>query len=137
MTKITAKQNEYLIMLKEGPKTTRELSEEISASMAAAFKILKTLHGKKLVTISAKSKGRERTNIHSLAKPYGEMVLEISAKATPTPIPEEEILYAAILRNGILVGERLTNQYQKLYPHRTRKAIGNIVMTARRRRLCL
>lgn len=136
MTQITAKQNEYLLLLRDGPKTTRELSKEIDSSMAAAAKILKNLRGKKLVTARKICKGRGQANMHSLTKPYSEMVLEISAKVTVTPIPEEEILYAAILRNGILVGQRLTNQYQKLYPHRTRKSISNIVMTARKRRLC-
>lgn len=137
MTKITAKQNEYLLLLKEGPQTTRELSEEIGTSMSAAANILRNLRGKKLVTTRKICKGREQANVHSLTKPYSEMVLEISANAITVPIQEEEILYAAILRNGTLVGQRLTNQYQKLYPHRTEKSISNIVMTARRRRLCL
>lgn len=136
MTKVTELQNEYLLLLKDGPKTTRELADEVDRSMAAANKIIKKLSNKKLVTIGTKQGGRGLTYLYTLTKPYDEMVLEITANATGNPIPEEEILYAAILRNGILVGQRLTDQYQKLYPHRTRKSIGNIVGTARRRRLC-
>jgi predicted ArsR family transcriptional regulator len=137
MTKVTELQNEYLILLKDGPKTTREISEEVDRSMAAANKVIKKLSTKKLVTTGKKHGGRGLTYLYSLTKPYDEMSLEITANATGKPIPEEEILYAAILRNATLVGQRLSDQYQKLYPHRTQKSIGNIVGTARRRRLCL
>lgn len=137
MTKVTERQNEYLLLLKDGPMTTKELSEGVGSSMAAAAKILKKLNNEKLVATRKMRRGRGRSNLHSLTKPYSEMVLEITANATGIPIMEEEILYAAILRNGELIGQRLTNQFSKLYPHRTSKSISNIVMTARRRRLCL
>lgn len=136
MTKVTAMQEEYLLLLKDGPKTTREISEEVDRSMAAANKVIKKLSTKKLVTVGKKHGGRGLTYLYSLTKPYDEMSLEITANATGKPIPEEEILYAAILRNASMVGQRLTDQYRKLYPHRTHKSISNIVMTARRRRLC-
>ncbi len=53
-----------------------------------------------------------------------------------TTITAAEILYVAILRNAGLTGQRLQAQHRKIFPDRSPAGIQNIVITARRRKLC-
>lgn len=139
MIQVTKKQNEYLLQLSSGPKTTRDLMLSQMVTMEAAGRMIKKLKKKGLVESTRKYGGRGNILNHRLVTPYPELEKKgiiITNKTAGTPIPEEEILYAAKLRNGGLIGQRLTDKYHKKYPHRKPKAIKNIVIKAKAERLC-
>lgn len=52
------------------------------------------------------------------------------------PVPDIEILYAAILRNGNMTGQQLTTQFNKVFPDRNVYGVKNIVLKARVQGLC-
>lgn len=136
-TQVTSKQNEYLLYLKDGPKTSRDFILEFMVSAPNINKRLGKLQNAGLVQ-STRAPGT-RGNVHNyeLTAPYHDLsLIVVNNNRTGNPILDEEILYAAILRNGLMTGQRLKNQYRKLFPDRTPGAINNIVATARKRRLC-
>lgn len=138
-TSVTPKQNAYLLQLATGPKTTNDLMEGFSVSRATAGKMLETIRNAGLIETVHTKEAQGNVRIHSLITPYDEMLengLIVTNYNGSIPIQDAEILYAAILRNGLLVGQRLKNQYLKVFPNRSPKAIDNIVMMARQRRLC-
>lgn len=137
MIRVTPKQNEYLLELATGPKTTQDLMREFMVSMATASKILKNIRDAGLIESPHAEGVQGNVRIHSLITPYDEMV-ENGMIVSPTArsITDTEILYAAILRNAGLTGQRLSEQYTKIFPSKTPGAIKNIVITARKRRLC-
>ena len=131
---VTPKQNEYLIELEKGPKT----SHDFGATVATADKMLRKLRAAGLIN-STQMQGRGNQLEHSLTKPYPELLkkgLIVSKKTTGHIISEEEILYIAILRNAGMTGRELRDQHSKVYPHRVGKKIGNIVDKARHEGLC-
>jgi len=140
MIQVTKKQNEYLLKLATGPKTTNEIRMEIMVKMATAGKMINKLKDAGLVESTRRHDSRGNVLNHRLVTPYKEMVkngLIITNKTTGTPIREEEILYAAILRNGGLTGRRLTDQFIKVFPRRAKKTIiKHIVTKARLGGLC-
>lgn len=133
--RVTKKQNEYLLQLKDGPKTTNDLMRDIMVSMATAGKIIAKVRDKGLVVSSRVPGVRGKLFEHTLVRPYNELNIVIQ-NGTRNQTPEAEILYAAILRNGGLVGQRLSDQFKKVFPHRVKlKSIKHIVDKARNRGL--
>lgn len=137
---ITHQQNKYVEVLEGGEKTTREVAECISVTMASAGKMLHRLVLKGIV-ISTRMQGVYGfRNVHSLVMSYNELINQgmvvKNYHNNGNNISREEILYAAILRNAGLTGRELYAQYQKLYQHRTASSISGILMKARRKKLC-
>ena len=138
-TRITPKQNEYLLELATGPKTTQDLMRSFMVSMATASKMLKIIRDAGLIESPHAEGIQGNVRVHSLITPYDEMVkngLIVTNYNRSIPILDEEILYAAILRNAGLTGQRLQEQHRKVYPNRAANGIKGIVLTARKRRLC-
>lgn len=139
MIQVTKKQNEYLLQLSSGPKTTRDLMLSQMVTMESAGRMIKKLKKKGLIESTRKYGGRGNILNHRLATPYSELEKKgmiIKNRSEGTLVPDEEILYAAILRNAGLIGQRLTDQYQKKYSHRRPRAIKNVVIKARAEGLC-
>ena len=131
---VTPKQNEYLLELDNGPK----LSREFNNPTARAYKMLCKLRSAGLVEATI-SNERKNEYTYSLAIPYTEMVengLKISNGVSKRKIPDEEILYAATLRNAGLIGQRLTSVFRMKYPDRSKHGIKNIINKARNKRWC-
>jgi len=101
-------------------------------------KILKKLRDAGLVQ-SEQKQGRGNVHIHALTALYydSRIVVGITRTRTGTGVSEGEIFYAAILRNSKLVGQRLTDQYHKVYPDRSPNSIlSTVVGKAKARGLC-
>jgi len=131
---VTPKQNEYLLELDNGPK----LSREFNNPTARAYKMLYRLRSAGLIQ-SKITNPKTNEHTYSLAIPYKEMLekgLKISNGVSRRTIPEEEILYAAILRNAGLTGQRLSSIYNRKYPGRAKHGIKNIINKARNNRWC-
>jgi DNA gyrase/topoisomerase IV subunit A len=130
--KVTKKQNEYLLQLADGPKTTRDLMLEMMVSMTSVGKIITNLKEKNLVESVRAPESRGNTYTHRIIKPYSELNLAISNKKNGASVTDEEILYAAILRNAGMTGQRLTKQFNKVFPNRAEGTIiKHIVAKAR------
>lgn len=137
-TRVTTRQNDYLLFLEYGPKTARDFVLEFLVTAASINKLLGKLRNAGLVK-SERAHPGTRGNVHNyeLTAPYPELNIIIHNNATGTKITDGEILYAAKLRNAGLLGQRLTEAHHKRFPNRTSKAIKGIVTTARKRGLCL
>jgi len=139
MIKVTEMQNDYLLLLEEGPKTTNDLMRDRMVTMESASRMIRKLKKVGLVKSEKKPGCRGNPQDHSLTMPYKEMVekgLIIKAHTEGLSITEQEVRYAAILRNEGLTGQRLSEQYRKAFPKRTKGAIKNIVQKARKQGLC-
>jgi hypothetical protein len=136
-TRVTTRQNDYLLFLEYGPKTTRDFVLEFMVTTASITKLLGKLRDAGLVKSERAIGTRGNVHNHDLTAPYPELNIIIRNNATGATITDDEIIYAAKLRNAGLLGQRLTEAHHRKYPNRTSKAISNIVMTARKRRLCL
>lgn len=137
MITITLTQNKYLLRLEEkGSMTTRDLMLDGMVTIDSAGKIIKKLKEAGLIESTRVYGGRGNILIHRLKKPYSELDIQVSTRHPGVPIQEEEIYYAAILRNGLMVGQRLSTQYHKVFPDRAEHGISNIVEKARHRGLC-
>lgn len=133
---ITPTQNEYLEHLATGPKTTRDFALELMVSGTSAAKILKKLRDAGLIR-SWQKQGIGNIRIHELTDLYHNTKIIISTNRTGMGVSDEEIYYAAILRNAGLTGQQLTTQYNKIFPDRPPKGVLSTVLTkARKRKLC-
>jgi len=134
---VTPTQNEYLKELATGPKTTRDLVLSFMVSAKSIGKMMSLLRDKGLVTSSRRAGAHGNARIHELTAPYSELNLVVKNRHKNIGITEEEILYAAILRNEGMTGHQLTDQYRKEFPHRRHRTILSVVVTkARNRGLC-
>lgn len=135
-TVVTKKQDEYLQHLATGPMTTNDLMREVMVSMATAAKIIKKLRDQELITSSKVPGAKGKVLLHTLVKPYSDLNIVIH-NGNGDPLLNEEIIYVAILRNAGMTGQRLTDQFIKVFPHRTKKTIiKNILIKARSAKLC-
>jgi hypothetical protein len=138
MIKVTENQNRYLLLLEEEPRTTNDFMRELTVTMEAAGRMMRKLKSVGLVK-SKKTKGRGNPQEHSLTKPYAEIVekgLSIRAKATGPLVTDQEVRYAAELRNAGMTGQELTAQHRKVYPDRAMNGVSNVVDKARKKGLC-
>jgi hypothetical protein len=112
-------------------------------SVTSSSKMLKKLRESKLVR-SQKLKGAAgNVHIHELTAPYTDLNIIVTTgghgqgNSIHLQIKKEEILYAAILRNAGLLGQRLATQFNKKYPERSKKCVlKQIVPAARGEKLC-
>ncbi|MBW2259107.1 MAG: winged helix DNA-binding protein [Deltaproteobacteria bacterium] len=136
-TRVTPKQNIYLKLLAEHPMRSIELAKKAGVRRAQANYALNNLRAKGLVTTEPTGM-RGGSYFYSLSKPYEEMDITITNnRGRKEEVPDVEILYAAILRNGNMTGQGLKAQFHKVFPDRVVGNISNIIMTARQRKLCL
>ena len=134
---VTPTQNEYLEHLATGPKTTRDFALELMVSGTSAAKILKKLRDAGLIRSTKLPGAQGNIRIHELTDLYHNTKIIISTNRTGMGVSDEEIYYAAILRNAGLTGQQLTTQYNKIFPDRPPKGVLSTVLTkARKRKLC-
>ena len=139
MIQVTKKQHEYLLQLADGPKTTRDLMLSQMVSINSAGKMIAKLREDGLVQ-SSKLRGTVgNVHEHELIKSYQELVkdgIEVN-RSYNAEIPYAEILYIAILRNGLFTGQELVKQHLKIFPDRKPGGVRHIVSKARAMRLIL
>ena len=140
---VTQGQIKFLRALHEhGPMTAKELASVVKKDRKYTHSVVyalresgvieRTLEG---VDIDPHKRGRLSWR-YKIAVPLES--IEIKPKGNPSRrIPDEELMYAAILRNGGLTGHELQDQFRILYPHRSRKTImTNILPKARQKGWC-
>ncbi len=139
MIQVTKKQNEYLLELATGPKTTRDLMLSQMVTMSSAARMIGYLREDGLVR-SSKLRGTAGNVLeHKLIKSYKKLVkggIEVVNRRNNTDVTCDEILYVAILRNGLLTGQELIKQHLKVFPNRKPGGVSNIIDKAKAARLC-
>ena len=137
---VTPAQIKFLRLLHErGPMTALELASGMGKSVQYAHQIIRELRDEEIITPTLEGTDidteRRLAWKYKLAVPIDE--IDVRAHRTPSHrIPDEEILYAAILRNSGMTGWELQHQFHAVYPNRTRGSIVNIITRARQRGLC-
>jgi len=137
--RVTPKQNALLKELSSGPKTRKDLAAALLTSTHSVAKLLKRLRDAELIHSSKLQGARRNVHVYELVVPYPEMNLIVSTYkggGIGRMVSDEEVLYAAILRNAGLTGQGIGEIYLKKYPERTQNGIKNIVLKARRQGLC-
>lgn len=142
--RVTHTQNNYLCYLDTGAKTTREVAAHLDITVAVAGKMLHKLVNKGLVK-STNNRGAYGY-LYRLAAPYedlinsGLIVKDYHRNKGTAPkgnrITQEELEYVARLRKEGLTGRELNDRYHEEYPDRSTAGIANIVLKARRAKLC-
>ena len=136
---VTTKQNEYLIQLTSGPKTTRDFVLSMMVSNHSAGKMIKRLRDAGLVKSSKLRGAHGNVHLHELTAPYSELNIIVNnhTNTTRLAITDAEIHYVAKLRNAGLVGQRLIEAHRRKYPKRpTSSIIKVLVERAKAERLC-
>ena len=130
---ITAHQNEILQALADGQKTTKDLARSFMVSMDAITQVIKKLRDAGLI----RTRREGMRFYHELTAPYPDLLANLTIKASPPPVTEQEIQYVAKLRNAGLTGLALVERFHLKYPTRSSNTIrANILSKARARRLC-
>ena len=135
--RVTPKQDTLLKELSSGPKTRKDLAAALLISTNSVDKHLKKLRDAELIHSSKLRSASGNAHVYKLAAPYQKLNLIVGTYSTTRhKILDEEVLYAAILRNAGLTGQGIGEIYLKKYPERTQNGIKNIVLKARRQGLC-
>ena len=130
---------EYLRALEKGPLETHDLVLLLMVSGNSVSKAMKRLVEVGLVVSSpVVGGGRGRRFVHCLADDFDVLRRRIvlSEFGRRSPIVEEHLLYAAMLKNDGKTGRELEDLFIGMYPGKTRNAVHNIVAKVRGRRLC-
>ena len=112
MLELTSRQHEYIIELSEGAKTIQEIARIVCISSANVSKRFAELREMGIVKSSWITSAGRRLYMHELIRSYDDLVSRGFA------------------------GIQKTEQYQKVYPDRTRFALKNIGTLAKRMHLC-
>ena len=134
---VTQGQIKFLRALHEHcPMTTKELASVVKKDLKYTHSVVYALRESGLIErtlegVYPHTKGRMSWK-YKLVVPLES--IEIKPKGNPSRrIPDEQILYAAILRNGGLTGHELEDQFQKVYPDRPRSTIHSSVIPKAKR----
>lgn len=136
---VTPRQNEYLRELADGPKTTQDLVLSRMVSAKSVGKMIKILRDKGLVLSAAIPTHRGNPQRYRLVKSYPMLVLDgltVVATTKHNTIPNIELYYAAGLRTGGLIGQRLIVAHQRLFPERNANGVRHVVEKAVKKGLC-
>jgi len=137
MIQVTNKQNEYLLQLADGPKTTRDLMLSQMISLNSVGNMIRKLRKAGLVRSSKKRGVVGNIHEHKLIRSYQELKDDLEIGNTKNAgVPHVEVLYVAILRNGCMTGQELINQHLKVFPGRAKYGVTNIVSKAKAQGLC-
>lgn len=138
MTEVTKRQAEYLLELKDGPKTTRDLILSQMVSAMSVSKMMRILKDKGLVQTRMIPGSPRSQRVHELTAPYSELPITIVKRkhTTGATVTDEEIRFAAELRKAGLTGQRLVEAHCCRYPKRAPGNVKNVVEIARRGGLC-
>ena len=141
---VTPAQIKFLHLLHErGPLTANELAGDMGKSVQYAHQIIRELRERGI--IEKTYEGIDMTERHlswkyKLSIPIDE--IDVRARLSPPhKIPEEEVLYVAILRNAPpecgMTGQNLVNQFKTVFPHRAEGSLrSRIIPRARREGWC-
>ena len=137
---VTPAQIKFLRLLNDcGPMTVNEVADVLGKSRQYAYAVMRELWGTGIVEKTFEgidaSTQRNLSWKYKLSMPIDS--IGIKTRQTSRRIPDEEILYVAILRNSKMTGQDLKTQFNVVYPNRPRGSIVNIITNARRKKLCL
>ena len=138
---VTPAQLKFLHLLHDrGPLSANELAGEMGKSRQYAHAIIREMREKGIIekTLEGIDTSEERILSWRYKLAVSINSITISTRRTPSSrIPDEEILYAAILRNSGMTGRELQDQFRSKYPHRSvGSLLGNIIPRARQRKWC-
>ena len=136
---VTPSQIKFLRMLHDhGPMSVNELTDEMGKSKQYVYETMRALCEAGIIEKTYDGVDTTTTNLswnYKLSVPLDS--INIKQRRIPYKIPDEEILYAAILRNGGMTGRELRAQFRTVFPHRSEKTIlASIIPNARHRKWC-
>ena len=123
-----------------GPMTAKELASAVESKYKYTLFVVHALHEAGLIekTLEGLDPSRDKRLAwrYKLAVPLES--IEIKPQLNPSRrIPDEEVRYVAILRNGGMTGHELEDQFQKVYPDRPRSTIrSSVIPKAKRKGWC-
>ena len=145
--KVTPAQIKFLQLLHEhGPMTAFELAGGVGKSIQYAHQVIRELREEEIIEKTLEGIDTSVTRKHLAWKYKLTVPIEsISIRARISPphkILDEEIRYAAILRNAPpecgMTGQDLQNQFRAMYPHRSGGTLRlRIIPKARQKKWCL
>ena len=136
---VTPAQVKFLRLLHEcGPMTVKEMAGEMGKSVQYVNQTVLELREKGIIEKTFEGIDPSTPILswkYKLSVPIESV--PIRTRHIPHRISDEEVLYAAILRNGKMTGRELRAQFRAVYPHRSEKSIlVNIIPRARRYGWC-
>ena len=138
---VTPSQIKFLRALHDrGPMTAKELASMVGKDLKYTHSVVYTLRESGLIErtlegVDPRTKGRVSWR-YKLVVPLESVEIKLRSDSS-RKVPDEEIRYVAILRNGGLTGHELEDQFQKVYPHRPETTIrSTIIPRAKRKRWC-
>ena len=140
---VTPSQIKFLRLLHDhGPMSVNELTDEMGISKQYVYETMRALCEAGIIEKTYDGVDTTMTNLswnYKLSVPLDS--INIKQRRIPHKIPDEEILYAAILRNAPpecgMTGRELRAQFRTVYPHRSEKTIlASIIPNARHRKWC-
>ena len=136
---VTPAQVKFLHLLYErGPMTVKEISSVLEKSIQYVNQTILELREKEIIEKTFEGIDPSTPILswkYKLSVPLDSVA--IRTRHIPHRISDEEVLYAAILRNGKMTGRELRAQFRAVYPHRSEKSIlVNIIPRARRYGWC-
>ena len=134
--RITSRQHGFLLALSDGTLSCKDVANAIGVSCATASFMLRRLRDAGVVRMRHIA---QKQYVYELIAPYSELEkrIYISDAHTGPPISDMEARYYAILRNSGLTGLTLSDQYRKIFPHRSEKSVAsNVRRIATKKRWC-
>ena len=134
--RITSRQHGFLLALSGGHLSCKDVANAIGVSYATAALMLRRLRDAGVVRMRHIS---GKLYVYELTAPYSELEkrIYVSDAHTGPPVSDMEARYYAILRNSGLTGLTLSDQYRKIFPHRSEKSVAsNVHRIATKKRWC-
>ena len=139
MIEVTRGQYEYAAALSGGAMTTRGLNLKFGVTISQVARMIEKLRKAGVVKTTRLIKhGRGAVYQHELIVDLETIDIRDRRHVNKyPPITDEEVMYAAELREDNLIGQRLTSKFRERFPDRTHTTIlKTIVPKAIKRGLC-
>jgi len=119
---VTSRQQKVLLALSNGAMSSDDLAEIVGLPRVPVLGALRKLRKEGLV-VQHHIGWKQYT--YELTAPYSELEkrIYVSDAHTGPPVSDMEARYYAILRNSKLTGLILSDQYRKMFPHRSHRSI--------------
>lgn len=139
MIEVTRGQYEYAAALIGGAMTTRDLNLKFGVTNTQVARMMEKLRDAGVVRSSRKNGAHGNVRQHELIVDLETINIRDWRYANNALlITDDEVMYAAELREDGLVGQRLTSKFHERFPDRAHTTIlKTIVPKARKRGLCL
>ena len=128
------------ILHDHGLMTTKEMADIHGTNVKYVYSVMRTLISAGIVEKTFEgvdpSKDKRLAWRYKLIVPIESIEIKPRSNASRR-IPDEEIRYAAILRNAGMTGHELEDQFQKVYPDRSRSTIrSGVIPKAKQKGWC-